>query len=273
MANQTSTEIEENRNQKLNDILQILAKVITPETNTTRTEIGFRQSLLIIVNFWKNLITAVLREAGYWEKISFIGIGVFMILSIGFAVIINIIKNSNEVPDKWLIRVALVCIFLIIPPLLSFIALNARRTWKSPSLYTRVRLEKSMNEAIDDHLTIKDLCEKSDQQALKSAEIQIKFLIEAIQLQEKINSNFLPILALGSVVLSIYILGIPAQSLEGNKFLYGAVTGLPGIVALILLIFKLTIESSLQSQILKYKRCVSLLERAQASINNNENGI
>ncbi len=271
--NQSSTEAEENYSQKLNDVFQILADVIAPEPrpDQPRPKIAFRQALRMILKFWVKLVTAVLKEADFWEKRFFIGTVVLVFLSCAFVVKINIIRAYRAVPDKWLIRAALICILFIYLFLLSFIALNSRRTWKSPSLYTRSRLRKSIDEAIENQSIIKFLCEKSNEKILNSARSQINLLVESIQVEDKTNSNFLPLLALGSVVLGIYVLGVPTQTLEDGKFLYGAVTGIPGIVALTLLILKLTIDLSLQSQILKYKKCLSLLERAQDLIHDREN--
>lgn len=262
LNNQDNSRIKDD--EKFNQVFKILADVIAPELDSeNQVKRDFLQTSKIIINFWKKAIITVLKEADWWEKIFFIGSGFLTLLCFVLAIIVSIIKNANEVPDRHFILFALICTLLIMPFWLSFIALNTRRTWESPSLHTRNKLKKAIDEAKGDRTTIEELCRKSDKQTIKSIETQIKFLVELVQVQEKRNFNFLPLLALGSVVFVIYILGIPVQSLESSKPLYGAVAGLPGIVALTLLIFKLPIESSLQSQIIKYKRCLSLLERAR----------
>ena len=105
-------------------------------------------------------------------------------------------------------------------------------------------------------------------QALKTAESIIKnLIIEENQTREKNISNFLPILAPSVILLCSILFGVPIKLSENTSF-YDKAIKIIGWGTLVLPIGKFIIESGLQSLILKFKRCLFILEQAQLRANN-----
>lgn len=71
-----------------------------------------------------------------------------------------------------------------------------------------------------------------------------------------------PILAILIVIFTINNFGLPVQSL-GNNFLYGAVSGVPSFIALVLAVLNFYREFLLQPNIARCNQCISVLRKAQ----------
>ncbi len=116
---------------------------------------------------------------------------------------------------------------------------------------------------------------KGDEQKLKAAESIIKSLIiEERKTSEKNMANLLPIWA-SFVVLIVWLffpnqlpVNTPPNQVPVNTLLYNQLITVAGLGAITLPIWKFITESSSQFLILKFKRCLFILEQVQARANN-----
>ncbi len=135
-------------------------------------------------------------------------------------------------------------------------------------------LKQAKEDAIAYLPVVNEICTiaKGQQLALNAAESIIKSLvIEKSQVIEKNVSNLLPILATGLIVLCIIFFGVPIQLPENTSFYNKAITIVGWetlVLPIVLPIAKFIAESESQSLILKFKRCLFILEQAQIRVNN-----
>ena len=132
--------------------------------------------------------------------------------------------------------------------------------------------QKMLNEAMEDAKAYQPVIidifatVKGEQQKLKFAESIIKALIiEEAQSKGKIISNLLPLLA--PVIVLIIWLIFPIQ-LPGNTLLYNKIITILGLGTLTLPGWKFITELQSESLIVKFKKCLFLLEQTQLMINN-----
>lgn len=107
-------------------------------------------------------------------------------------------------------------------------------------------------------------------ETLETVEQDFEDEIKRVQASKEIISVLSPILAILIVVFTINNFGLQVQSLR-NNFLYVAVSGVSGFVALVLAVINLYREFLLQPNISKCNKCISVIKKAQIVINKSEN--
>ena len=80
-------------------------------------------------------------------------------------------------------------------------------------------IEKAKEEVLFEQQVVNELYKNVQKHTVKIVESKLKILIEERQIRAKIAAFFLPIIALGLVIILINILGIPIISLAINYFM------------------------------------------------------
>lgn len=107
------------------------------------------------------------------------------------------------------------------------------------------------------------------QESLKSVEQDFEDETKRLQASKEIIAVLSPILASLIVVFTIFNFGIPEQLLK-TSFVYGAVSGVPGFIALVLAVLNFYREFLLQPNITRCNKCISILKKAQIVIDKSE---
>lgn len=100
-------------------------------------------------------------------------------------------------------------------------------------------------------------------QTLESVKTNFKLEIDIIQSKEKIIDSLAPLLAILFAALVIFFLGINIQDIKSP--LTPA-----GVGAVTPLIFQFLYKRQLQDEIINLKKCIAIIEQAQALANNTE---
>lgn len=208
-----------------------------------------------------------------WEKWSLIGFTFSILVCIVIAILLASFRENSS---AWIIqllvwvekpsaRVGMALLWISVFCLLFYSALFFLGMLKSLRESTRIYIKRIREDALINQQAARRLSRLAGitSETLESAKLHFKLEIEEVQSREKVINSLLPILALILVLFGIYFLGVPDKSLEGD-LLRGAVTGVSGVVAAALLILKFSSDLMSQSLVTHCKRCLSLLEQAQA---------
>ncbi len=210
-----------------------------------------------------------------WLKISFYCLLIPILALMIFSAVVS--RNHYKITSPWS-PIGILLFFLLgiagiaeisIIIWLGWLALMFIKAWGNRKEPARKMIEQAEEDAIAYQPVVNEIFKiaKGQQQTLKVAESIIEnLIIEESQAREKILSNLLPILVTSLIILMI-LLGFPIQ-LSGNTSLYNTAITIVGWGTLVLPIGKFITESGSQSLILKFKRCLFLLEQAQAKVNN-----
>lgn len=253
--------------EQLIKVFELLGNEIDPETGKTYSTNPL-DILIRVIIFFKQEFISFLKKAGFWEQRAFwFAIG-STAAYFSFALIILVFKIKLQSWAKAVI--SLLFIFIIMLSLLSFMVLNVARMQNRSKGFIRKKNQligkNNLDEQIEEQRIVNQLGNIASLQNLKEAELRFNSFIEQSQGRDQSASNFLPILALISIILYVYISGLSLQPLE--DLLSGGVKGAPGVFAIILYISKFTFESESQTRILKYKKYLYFLKQAQLKKNN-----
>lgn len=202
-----------------------------------------------------------------WEKVFLYGLLTSLLILMILVAVLS--KSYHKIAPPWYLT-GLVFSFLFIA-MFFFIAclfvlfIKIRQGRKEAF---KINVEKNMEDMVAYQPVVKALYTTvgGNKQKLKAVELIIKDLvIEEIQGREKNTSNFLPLLS--PIVVLIIWLGFPIQFPQ-NTSLYNTAITILGWGTATLPIWKLWIEWETQSLILKFKRCLFLLEQAQNMADN-----
>lgn len=226
-------------------------------------------------------------EASYSEKINFHSwaILIFFIIATAIAFGISLYdKNSKGTPSNLLIGIAIILLldifFLIVSTLflLWFMLWDVVKNWKSSEELTRDRIKKARKEALEDGETVRDLYRIANQENLQYVELRFKSLIEQRKDSASLDDDFLRILVLFIVVgFYVFTSGSAVQSLLGSLLqslkvdpVYAGLVGPLSIFSGLVIILSPFFKLPSQRVIADYKKCMFLLEQAQATSNHTE---
>jgi len=190
-----------------------------------------------------------------------------------------LVKHFQEIPLPSPLKVDFVYFLLLSAPGLLIIPLIIEFfIAKEDGKYPANKLIKQANEDVIAYRPVVSAIHKitkGDEQKLKAAESIIKSLIiEERKTSEKNMANLLPIWA-SFVVLIVWLcfpnqlpVNTPPNQVPVNTPLYNQLITIAGLGAITLPIWKFIAESSSQFLILKFNRCLFILEQAQARANN-----
>lgn len=196
-----------------------------------------------------------------WQAIALVGFAssnIILILVIRFAP-----KDSPQA----LLYLPLFCLLVSIVVLLVSLLVKSMEGGKEPGRWI---INKAVEDIIAYQPVIREIyaVAQNNQKTLTNAGSIIKNLIEEIQVREKKYSFLLSIMFFGFIILAIWFI-FPVQLFE-NTSLNDILTPQNIAIAIgvtgtfVIPIIKSFIESGSQSQILKLRKCLFLLEQAQA---------
>lgn len=247
------SEVEKKTNEELAFVFDLLARIIASKKGNDSKKISLR----IIASYLYKSIAPTVRE-----KVYLTGCVTFIV----FAYVVKLIHPQTI--DFYKYRLAFTFISIICLYWFAIVKLLRNiKQQKSSEEIIQEDIEKAKKEVLLEQKLVKELYKKVQKHTLEIVESKFKGLIEERQIRAKTSAILIPILVLVFVLILINILGIPIDFF-GNKLLYGAVVGVPGIVAFIRPILEFSLESGLEWQIIRFKRCLSLLEQAQVLENN-----
>lgn len=206
-----------------------------------------------------------------WKKYFSIGLA-FFIFEFSILTIAILVSKASKDPhiakESWFVPIIYFLLGIALCSLVLYFVLIIIKNWESNKYPAWGMIDKAREEIIAYQPVIQKLCEieKNRQQTLKSAESIIKSLIDNLQVGEKNISNSLPILVPSLIAIIIVFIGFPIQ-LPGNSSFYNAVLAIVAIGTPFIPVFKFINELGAQYQILKFKKCLLLLEQAQARAN------
>lgn len=186
------------------------------------------------------------------------------------------LQISSKTPSSWIQALVILVYISLVGLLVSTIlllALIVNKIIKSGKEPGRRIIKNAVEDVIAYQPVIREIyaVAQNSQQTLKNAESVIKNLIGEIQTKEKKDSYLLSIMVFGYLVLAISFV-FPIQFLDKNSLnnlvTLQNISIAIGITGFIISIIKALIESRSQSQILKLRKCLFLLEQAQARANN-----
>ncbi|MBV9387185.1 MAG: DUF2281 domain-containing protein [Chroococcidiopsidaceae cyanobacterium CP_BM_ER_R8_30] len=203
-----------------------------------------------------------------WDKVSFYGFFTSLLILMILAAVVS--KSYHKIVPPWYL-IGLFFSFLFGAMFLSiaFLVVLFLKYMQARQEAGKSNIEITREDAIAYQPIVNLLYTtiRGDKQKLKYAESIIKNLvIEEIQVGEKNTSNFLPLLSPILILLIIW-LGFPIQ-LPQNTSLYNTAITILGLGTAALPILKFWNEWESQSLILKFKRCLFLLEQAQNMADN-----
>lgn len=248
--------------EQLNKVFNLLGNVIDPKTDEVSPNVskGSSKILIKLQNYIIGELRAFLKDAGFWEKISF---WLFIVSAIGFlvfAIIIRIVKAFKIHPSD--VVILLTATLLLVSSLSSFLFISFntyRQTKKSKGFIRRKIQGLTAPDSLEQQQILVQL-QEIEPELLKEAEYRFNLFIEQSQGAAQSASNLMPILVVIFIIFFVYS-GFSLQPLD--NLLSRSEKGLPGVFAIILYITKFISDSNLQTRLLKYKKYLSLLKRAQ----------
>lgn len=203
-----------------------------------------------------------------WEKVFSYGLLTSLLTLMILASLVS--KSYHKIVPPWYLR-GLIFSFLIIAMFLFgslVVTLVFKYYMQIEKKACKNNFEKTREDVIAYHPVVKALYTtvRGDHQKLKVAESIIKNLvIEEIQIREKNTSNLLPLFS--PIIVLIIWFAFPIQ-LPQNTSLYNTAITILGLGTSTLPIWKFFTGLESQSLILKFKRCLFLLEQTQLMANN-----
>lgn len=271
---------------EIDAVFDLLAQKVVPKTNHITYPLRKRNRAIKIKDFCikkiKMFFAFNLKKASYSENINFHSKAFSMLLVIASVVIIGMdlsYKNSNFISIILFIilLIDVTLLFISILFLLVFISLHIIKNWKGSEELARDRIKEARKEALEDRAIVRELYEIATQKNLKYVELRLKSLIEQRKDSTSLDDDFIRVLVL-LIVVGFYVFtsGSAVQSLLGSFLESLKVDPLAGLIrplsifSGLLIILSPFLKLPSQKVIADHKKCMSLLEQAQAMSNHTE---
>lgn len=233
-------EAEEKNNKDLDEVLEALESITKANPRNSKTR-GLRN------------IEVLTKSKMVWL------FNVFVISMFAFLVATKLSIYFNYKPLAFLALIILLFITLFLILILYLTLVEVRNSSKVSQKDTvknfMIKIEQE---------EVKEISKKFCVLALKKAEKYIELSLKRFQSRRKTYDIILQIVVFICVVFLILFFGEPVQQLLEGKLLYGTVTGIPGLIALLILIGKFISTQNEESITNKYNEWLFILEEAQA---------
>ncbi len=199
------SEVEKKTKEELTFVFDLLARIIALKKGNNSKNLSWR----IIASYLYKSIAPTVRE-----KVYVTGCGTFIV----FAYLGGLIRPQTMLLYQY--KLTLGCISIVF--LYLFVIVSKFRNIKqqeSTEEIIKEDIEKAKEEVLFEQQVVNELYKNVQKHTVKIVESKLKILIGERQIRAKIAAFFLPIIALGLVIILINILGIPIISLAINYFM------------------------------------------------------